>query len=224
MCGHVPNLERYQSLVACDLETDDGIDDEINFPRRIHLPKVRSLFVSSARILAQLCLPSLVGLMVCSNNAVPEVYTAVRIVNGFIYHSRCSLTHLTTDVFVFADQVFAKDCVSSMYTLVCLEIGLLWDMEDIFNASASTEFLPNLQHLILQLFAAIQPTLWDSFTAMISSRSQYLRSIRILCSAFDDVESINERLAPLQPPGLQLTVSMRGNKESTYILEMYQSE
>ncbi|SJK98753.1 uncharacterized protein ARMOST_02022 [Armillaria ostoyae] len=219
---NVSNLEGYQSLIECHLETDDRIDHEIIFPHRIHLPSVRRLFVSSTRILAQLRLPSLDNLMVYGHDT-PEVHTAVKMVNDFIYHSRCSLTRLATDSFVLIDQVFVKDCLSLMNTLVCLEIGLLWDMENIFNALASIGFLPNLQYLTLQLFSVIEPSLWDPFTAMISSRSQYLRSIRIFCSIFDDVERISERLAPLRPPGLQLIVSMRGNNDGTSIFEIFQS-
>ncbi|PBK68789.1 hypothetical protein ARMSODRAFT_1004626 [Armillaria solidipes] len=215
---NVSNLEGYQSLVECHLEAGQGPGPL----HHIHLPNVRRLFVSSTRILTHLRLPSLDNLVVYGHDT-PEVHTAVKMVNDFIYHSRCSLTRLATDSFVFTDQVFVKDCLSLMNTLVCLQIGLVWEVENIFNALASIGFLPNLQHLTLQLFSSIEPSFWDPFTAMISSRSQYLRSIRIFCFISNDVERVSERLTPLRPPGLQLIVSMRENNEGTSSLGNFQS-
>ncbi|KAK0437583.1 hypothetical protein EV421DRAFT_2038251 [Armillaria borealis] len=174
---NVSNLEGYQSLVECHLEAGQGPGPL----HHIHLPNVRRLFVSSTRILTHLRLPSLDNLVVYGHDT-PEVHTAVKMVNDFIYHSRCSLTRLATDSFVFIGQVFVKDCLSLMNTLVCLEVGLVWEVENIFNALASIGFLPNLQHLTLQLFSSIEPSFWDPFAAMISSRSRYLRSIRIFVS------------------------------------------
>ncbi|KAK0452581.1 hypothetical protein EV421DRAFT_2031152 [Armillaria borealis] len=215
---NVSNLEGYQSLVECHLEAGQGPGPL----HHIHLPNVRRLFVSSTRILTHLRLPSLDNLVVYGHDT-PEVHTAVKMVNDFIYHSRCSLTRLATDSFVFIGQVFVKDCLSLMNTLVCLEVGLVWEVENIFNALASIGFLPNLQHLTLQLFSSIEPSFWDPFAAMISSRSRYLRSIRIFCFISNDVERVSERLTPLRPPGLQLIVSMRENNEGTSSLGIFQS-
>ncbi len=114
----------------------------------------------------------------------PEVHTTVMIVNDFIYRSRCSLTRLATNNLVFIDKVFVKDCLLLMGTLVYLEIVLLWDVEDIFNALASIDFLQNLQHLRLQMLSFIELSLWKPFTAMMNLRSQYLRSVKIFCGRF----------------------------------------
>ncbi len=141
---NVSNLEGYHSLVECHLDAGPGPDP----PRHLHLPNVRRLFVSSTRILLHLSLPSLDDLIVYGHGT-PGVHAAVKMVNEFIYRSHCSLTRLATNSFVFIDQVFVKDCLSLMNTLVCLEIGLVWDVETIFNALASIGFLPNLQHLTL---------------------------------------------------------------------------
>ncbi|KAK0237739.1 hypothetical protein EDD85DRAFT_1022951 [Armillaria nabsnona] len=204
---NVSNLEVYRSLVECHLETDENIG-HIFLPHHIYLPKVQRLMVSSPSILPHLRLPSLDDLMTGDKNA-PEVYTAVTMVNDFIYRSRCSLTKFTTDNVM--GQAFIEDALLLMNTLDSLDVRLIWNEKLILDALASIEFLPNLQHLTLWIPSSIQASLWGPLTAMVSMRGQYLRSIRISCLSRADVESINEHLAPIRPPGLQLIVSTSAN-------------
>ncbi|KAK0452583.1 hypothetical protein EV421DRAFT_913383 [Armillaria borealis] len=202
---NVSNLEVYRSLVECHLETDDSIDHEIVFPYHIHLPKVRRLIVSSPSILPHLRLPSLDDLMIGDKDAPAAVAT----VNDFIYRSRCSLTRFTTDNLM--GQAFIEDTLLLMDTLVSLDTRLIRNEKAILDALASVGFLPNLQHLTLRTPSSIQASLWGPLTAMVSMRSQFLRSIRISCVSRTDVESINKHLAPIRPPGLQLIVSTSTN-------------
>ncbi|KAK0192938.1 hypothetical protein F5146DRAFT_1136755 [Armillaria mellea] len=218
--ANVSNLDVYQSLVECHLQVQPWPDFFLPYDR--HLPNVRHLFVSSALILAHLFLPSLNNLMVYGHDT-PEIHTTIIIVNDLIYRSHCSLTRLATNNLALIDKAFVKDCLLSMDTLVYLEIVLLWDVEDIFNALSSLDFFPNLQHLTLQMLSFIKLSLWKSLTAMMNSRSQYLRSFRILCAGSDNVEMINKRLGPQRPPGLQLIVSMRGNNDGTSSLGYFES-
>ncbi len=126
--------------------------------------------------------------------------------NEFVYRSHCTLTRLAIHHYVSHDPVFINDCLLLMDSLVYLEIGLQsLEVKVIFDALASIGFLPNLRHLSLRI-PSRQPSSLDLFTAMFSSRSQYLRSIRISCGSSDDVERVNEHLAPLRPPGLLVVV------------------
>ncbi|PBK90114.1 hypothetical protein ARMGADRAFT_305320 [Armillaria gallica] len=180
---NVSNLEVYRSLVECHLETDENIGHDIIFlPHHIYLPKVRRLMVSSPSILSHLRLPSLDDLMTGDKNA----YAAVT-------------------------MAFIEDTLLLMDTLDSLDVRLIWNEKLILDALASVEFLPNLQHLTLWTPTSIQASLWGPLTSMVSMRGQYLRSIRISCLTRADVESINEHLAPIRPPGLQLIVSTSAN-------------
>ncbi|KAK0220326.1 hypothetical protein IW262DRAFT_1383852, partial [Armillaria fumosa] len=91
---NVSNLGIYQSLVECHLETKYGPSDNSNLslPLYIFLPNVRHLFVTSLRILAHLCLPSLNDLSIAGMEV--DVRRYVQVVNDFFRRSRCSLTRL----------------------------------------------------------------------------------------------------------------------------------
>ncbi len=216
--SNVSNLEAYQSLVECRL-IEKGPGPGFFSPHPIHLPNVRRLFVSSVHLLTYLHLPSLDDLMISSARNASGMDGVVLAMNEFVHRSRCTLTSLAIHNPVAFHQVFIKDCLSLMDSLVSLEICLFWneDVEVILGPLASSNFLPNLQHLSLRVPYA-QPSLWEPLTAMISSRSQYLRSIRISCGRADDVERVNEHLAL---PGLSMVVSV--NNVLSYF-EIFESE
>ncbi|KAK0449759.1 uncharacterized protein EV420DRAFT_763521 [Desarmillaria tabescens] len=198
--NNVANLGVYQSLVECHLEIDPRNDQDISLPLNIHLPNVRYLFLSSLRVLAHLCLPSLKNLTVDRVDSNLGANTRdVQIVNNFIRRSRCSLSRLVFHSSNANDQIFIRESLLFMNTLVSLEILFVWDIEDTFHALAPVGFLPNLQHL--RLFCYDVPSSQDSLIAMISSRSQNLRSIQFYCYKPEDAESFNRYLAPLQQPG-----------------------
>ncbi|KAK0452566.1 hypothetical protein EV421DRAFT_911304 [Armillaria borealis] len=210
---NVSNLEVYQSLVECHLLVDPPSGPNIVFTHHIDLPNLRRLFVSSPHLLSYLRLPSLDDLMICSFNA-SDMHSVVVVMNEFVRRSRCTLTSLAIHNPVAFHQVFIKDCLLLMDSLVSLEISLFWNVEAnvIFDALASIGFLPNLQHLSLGVPFA-PPSLWDPLAAMLGSRSQYLRSVKISCGRFDNVDGINEHLAPLWPSGLPVVVSMERNDD-----------
>ncbi len=182
---NVSNLEVYRSLVECHLETDENHDhDIISLPHHIYLPNVRRLMVSSPSILPHLRLPSLDDLVTGDKNA-PEVYTAVTMVNDFIYRSRCSLTKFTTDNVM--GQTFIENALLLMNTLDSLDVRLIWNEKLILDALASVEFLPNLQHLTLWTPSSIQASLWGpsvrhgQYAGPISSFNQNLLSHSCRC-------------------------------------------
>ncbi|PBK90103.1 hypothetical protein ARMGADRAFT_1032688 [Armillaria gallica] len=146
------------------------------------------------------------NLMICSTNASDSVHDVISVMNEFIYRSRCSLTSLFIHNPVSFYQDFTEDCLLFMDSLVSLEIGLLEDENAMFDALASIGFLPNLQHPSLRIPSCMEPSLWNQLPVMITSRSQYLRSIRISCGNYDEVKRINEHLAPLRSPGLPIVV------------------
>ncbi|PBK90064.1 hypothetical protein ARMGADRAFT_1082950 [Armillaria gallica] len=181
----------------------------IVFAHYIHLPNLRRLFVSSSHLLSYLHLPSLDDLMICAGNA-SDMDGVVLMMNEFVHHSRCTLTSLAIHNAVIFHQVFIKDCLLLMDSLVSLDISRFWDEEVgvLFDALASIKLLPNLRHLSLWIPYAMC-SLWDPLTALISSRGRYFRSIRISCGLSGDVDRINEHLALLRPPGLSVVVSMK---------------
>ncbi|KAK0220415.1 hypothetical protein IW262DRAFT_1022696 [Armillaria fumosa] len=202
------SLEAYQSLVECRLIGKPGPD--YFPPHSIRLPNLRCLFISSPRLLAYLHLPSLDHLMIShGDKSDKHIDGIVLVMNEFIHRSRCTLTSLAVHNSFAFQQVFIKDCLLLMDSLVFLNLGVAYeaDVEVIFDPLASTKFLPNLQHLSLQIRCAPHG-FQNSLTTMISSRSQYLRSIRISCDRASDAERINEDLAPLRLPGLPIVVSL----------------
>ncbi|SJK98763.1 uncharacterized protein ARMOST_02032 [Armillaria ostoyae] len=211
--SNVSDLEAYQSLVECHF-IDEYPDVIIDIPHPIHLPNVRRLFVSSSQLLSYLHLPSLDNLMICSLNESDSVHDVVSVMNEFVHRSRCSLTSLSIHNSVSYYQVFIEDCLLLMDSLVSLEIGFIRRENAMFDALTSIGFLPNLQHLSLLILTSIEPSLWDQLTTLISSRSRYLRSIRISCGDSDDVERINEYLEPLQLPELSMVVSWESYTEA----------
>ncbi|KAK0192940.1 hypothetical protein F5146DRAFT_524348 [Armillaria mellea] len=207
---NVSNLQVYQSLIECHLKTDENMDHDIFLLHHIHLPKVQRLTVSSPSILPHLRLPSLDDLSMTGDKNSPDVYADVMMVNDFIYRSRCPLTRFTIDNFV--GQAFIEGTLLLMDTLVSLDVRLIQNEKIILDALASVGFLPNLQHLTLRIPPSTHAyELWGPLTAMVSMRSQGLRSIRISCFSRTEVESINDDLAPIRPPGLQLIVSAPTN-------------
>ncbi|KAK0237750.1 hypothetical protein EDD85DRAFT_831675 [Armillaria nabsnona] len=207
--GNLSSLEAYRSLVECRLFEKKEPGPDVFPPHPIHLPNLRRLYVSSLYLLAYLRLPSLDDLMISFVDNASDIDDVVLVINEFIHHSRCTLTSLAIHNLFAFQQVFIEDCLLLMDSLVSLEIRLFpyADVKVIFNALASSKFLPNLQHLLLRV-PCTQPSLWEPLTAMIRSRSQYLRSIRISCSGADDAETVDELLAPLWLPGLSMVVSM----------------
>ncbi len=204
--SNLSNIETYQSLVECHLVIE-GPGPHISPPHPIYLPNVRRLFVSSPELFPWLRLPSLDDLTISNGpNFRLDMSVLVLMMNEFVYRSRCTLTRLAIHNYVSHDPIFINDCLLLMDSLVSLEIGL-WNLEvkAVFDALASVGFLPNLQHLSLRI-PWTQPSSLDLFTDMFSSRSQYLRSIRISCSSSDDVERVEKHLAPLRPPGLPMAV------------------
>ncbi len=203
------NLEAYQSLVECRL-IGEVPGPDVFPPHSVHLPNVRRLFVLSPHLLTYLRVPSLDDLIISRvGGYATDMDGVVLAMNEFVHRSQCTLTSLAVHNPVAFHQVFIEDCLSLMDSLVSLEIGLFWnaDVEVILGPLASSNFLPNLQHLSLRVPNA-QPSLWGPLTAMVSLRSRYLRSIRISCDTADDVERVNEHLAPLQLPGLSMVVSV----------------
>ncbi|PBK68912.1 hypothetical protein ARMSODRAFT_914109 [Armillaria solidipes] len=198
---NVSNLGVYQSLVECHLEIAHrpSTNPDISLPLHIFLPNVRRLFVSSLRMLARLCLPSLNDLAFIRGVADATIRRSVQVVNDFLRRSRCSLTRLASGCPNGGNQILVHDSLLFMDTVVCLEVDVFWDNEDIFNALASDKFLPNLQHL--RLFGFMMSPSQDLLTAMIMSRRRHLRSVKVSCSNPADVESVNQQLAPIQQPG-----------------------
>ncbi|KAK0449762.1 uncharacterized protein EV420DRAFT_763727 [Desarmillaria tabescens] len=213
--NNVANLGVYQSLVECHLETDPRNDQDISLPLNIHLPNVRYLFLSSLRVLAHLCLPSLKNLTVDRVDSDRGANTRdVWIVNDFIRRSRCSLSKLVfhSDSNI-DDQIFIRESLLFMNTLVFLEISFFWDIEDTFHALAPVGFLPNLQHL--RLFCFDIPSSQESLIAMISSRSENLRSVQFYCDKPEHVKSFNRYLTPLQQPGQHFIATLRELHDET---------
>ncbi|SJK98773.1 uncharacterized protein ARMOST_02042 [Armillaria ostoyae] len=204
--GNLSNIEAYQSLVECHLAIKEGPGPDFYPPHPIYLPNVRRLFTSSPDLFPWLRLPSLDDLTISNGpNFESDMNAVVLMMNEFVYRSRCTLARLAIHNYVSHDPLFINDCLLLMNSLVSLEIELFWNMKDILDALASIGFLPNLQHLFLQIRSPQLSSL-DLLTAMISSRSQYLRSIRISCDSSDDVERVNEHLAPLRLPGFPMVV------------------
>ncbi|KAK0459936.1 hypothetical protein IW261DRAFT_1614915 [Armillaria novae-zelandiae] len=203
-----PSLEAYQSLVECRLV---GTPDPDNFPPHpIHLPNLRRLFIRSPRLLAHLRLPFLDHLMISwVGESDGTIDGTVLVINEFVHRSRCTLTSLAIDNSLVFDEAFIKDCLQLMDSLVSLQLGATYhlDVEFIFDSLASSKFLPNLQHLSLQIPCG-SCSLLKPLAAMISSRSRYLRSISISCDRDEDAERIDEYLAPLRLPGLPIVVSL----------------
>ncbi len=167
--GNLSNLALYRSLVECHLLANPASDPNIVFTHHIHLPNLRRLFVLSPCLLSYLCLPSLEDPMICAANA-SDIHGVVVVMNEFVRRSRCTLTSLSIHSPVTFHQVFIKDCLLLMDSLVSLEISLFWNVEVnvIFDALAFIEFLPNLQHLSLWIPYA-RPSQWGPLTAMVSS-------------------------------------------------------
>ncbi|KAK0452604.1 hypothetical protein EV421DRAFT_2031169 [Armillaria borealis] len=202
--GKVSDVEAYQSLVECHLAIKE--DPDVSRLHPIHLPNVRRLFVSSPDLLSRLRLPSLCDLTISNGPSIlSDMNAVILMMDEFVYRSRCSLTRLSIHHSIASYDGFINDCPLLMDSLMSLEIELFRNMKDIFDALASIGFLPNLQHLFLQIRSPQLSSL-DLLTAMISSRSQNLRSIRISCNRADDVERVNEHLAPLRPTGLLMVV------------------
>ncbi|KAK0449752.1 uncharacterized protein EV420DRAFT_1646745 [Desarmillaria tabescens] len=207
------NLGVYWSLVECHLMTRPRDDQDIrSLPLNIHLPNVRCLFVSSLRILAHLCLPSLNNLTVYHTNTHIDANTRdVQIVNDFIRRSRCSLSKLVFRSSNIDDQIFIRESLLFMDTLVFLEIMFLW-IGATFDALTPVGFLPNLQHL--RLFCYDIPSSQDTLIAMISSHSQNLRSVKIYCCDPEDADNISRHIAPLQKPGQHFIIT-HGPRDET---------
>ncbi|SJK98643.1 uncharacterized protein ARMOST_01912 [Armillaria ostoyae] len=213
---NVSNFGIYQSLVECHLEIAHrpSTNPDISLPLHIFLPNVRRLFVTSIRILEHLCLPSLNDLTIADSETDATIWQYVQAVNDFFRRSRCSLTRLA---FYSAndDKILIQDTLLFMDTVVCLEVDLSWDDRVIFNALASDKFLPNLQHLRL-IGLMIMPSSQDFLTAMITSRRRHLRSVKVSCSAPDDVESVNRQLALIQQPGQHFISVLRGQDDRSW--------
>ncbi len=205
----VSNFEVYQSLVECCLVEKKGPGPGFFSPHPIHLPNIRHLFVSSVHLLTYLCLPSLDDLMISSASNASGMDGIVLVMNKFIHYSCCTLTSLAIHNLITFHQVFIKDCLLLMDSLVSLEIGLLWnvDIKVIFSLLASSKFLPNFQHLSVWV-PCTQPSLWGPLITMVSLWSRYLHLIRISCDTADDMERVNEHLVPLQLPSLSIVVSV----------------
>ncbi|SJK98637.1 uncharacterized protein ARMOST_01905 [Armillaria ostoyae] len=208
---NVSNLGVYQSLVECHLESGNL---DISFPLHIFLPNVRRLHATSFWILAHLCLPSLNDLTITGNETDATIRRYVQAVNDFFRRSRCSLTRLAFFSANGGDQILIQDSLLFMDTVVCLEVDLFWDDEDILNALASDKFLPNLQHLRLIRFRMRSSQ--DFLTAMIMSRRRHLRSVKVSCSDPADVESVNQQLAPIQQPGQHFIAALREQDDSIW--------
>ncbi len=202
---NVSNLGVYQYLVECHLESGNP---DISLPLHIFLPNVRRLFVTSLRILAHLCLPSLKDLTIAGSETHATIRRYVQAVNDSFRRSRCSLTRLAFFSANGGDHILIKDSLLFMETVVCLEVDLFWDDSDIVNALASDKFLPNLQHL--RLFRI--PSSQDFLTPMITSRRRHLRSVKVSCAAAN-VESVNQQLALIQQPGQHFIAVMRGQDD-----------
>ncbi|KAK0237716.1 hypothetical protein EDD85DRAFT_554694 [Armillaria nabsnona] len=202
--GKISDVEAYQSLVECHFAIKE--DPDVSPLHPIHLPNVRRLFVSSPDLLSRLRLPSLDDLTISKGHGFgSDMRVIASMMNNFVYCSRCSLTRLAIHHSIASYDGFINDCPLFMDSLTALEIELSWNMKDIFGALASNGFLPNLQHLLLQIRSPYLSSL-NLLTAMINSRSQNLRSIRISCNRIDDVERVNEHLAPLRSTGFLMVV------------------
>ncbi len=56
-------------------------------------------------------------------------HAIVLMMNEFVHRSRCTLTRLTIHNPILTSQIFIKDCLLLMNSLVSLEIGPLWNVE-----------------------------------------------------------------------------------------------
>ncbi|KAK0431171.1 uncharacterized protein EV420DRAFT_1773092 [Desarmillaria tabescens] len=210
--NNASNLGIYRSLVECHLDVDQRDNRDISLPLKIHLPNVQRLFVTSLRILAHLSLPSLNNLTVYHTNTHIDANTRdVQIVNDFIRRSRCSLSKLVFRSSNIDDQIFIRESLLFMDTLVFLEIMFLW-IGATFDALTPVGFLPNLQHL--RLFCYDIPSSQDTLIAMISSHSQNLRSVKIYCCDPEDADNISRHIAPLQKPGQHFIIT-HGPRDET---------
>ncbi|SJK98653.1 uncharacterized protein ARMOST_01922 [Armillaria ostoyae] len=211
---NVSNLGVYQSLVECHLEIAHrpSTNPDISLPLHIFLPNVRRLFVSSLRILAHLCLPSLNDFAITRDEGAESIRQYVPIVNDFLRRSRCTLTRFASPH--GCNDILRQASPLLMDTVVCLEVGLFNGEDDnILNALASDGFLPNLQHLLL--FGPMWPSS-NFLTAIITSCRRHLRSVILYCPTYDDVERANKQFAPMQGPGQHFIGALEGQGCSRY--------
>ncbi|KAK0452485.1 hypothetical protein EV421DRAFT_1769184 [Armillaria borealis] len=204
---NVSNLGVYQSLVECHLEIHIPSSNlDISLPLHIFLPNVRCLFVSSLRILAHLCLPSLSDLAITRGEDTESIRQYAPIVNDFLHRSRCTLTRFASPN--GGNDILRQASPLLMDTVVCLEGVFYSQDEDILNALASDGFLPNLQHLRLSGSVKI-------LTAMITSCRRHLRSV-IIYSHAHKLERVNQQLAQMQGPGQHFIAALEGQGCSRY--------
>ena len=149
--------------------------------------------------------------MICTGNT-SDSNGVVLVMNELVHCSHCALTSLAIHHPVAFHQLFIKDCLSLMDSLVSLDISPFWNVEVgvLFDALGSPKFLPKLQHLSLRV-SFTQDLLWDPLAAMLRTRSQYLSSVKISCGRLVNVNRIND-LAPLRPSGLPAVVSVERSK------------
>ncbi|KAK0192947.1 hypothetical protein F5146DRAFT_1136764 [Armillaria mellea] len=171
-----PKIEAYQSLVECHL----ALQNSRHFaspPHPIHLPNVRCLFVSSSDLLLWLCLSLLDDLTILNGpNLTYDMSIIILMMNEFVHHSHCTLTHLAIHNYISHNPIFINDCLLFMDSLVTLKIGLgNFQVKAVLDALSTIKFLPNFQHLSLQI-AQAQWSPFNRFTAV-----QFLEPI----SSFD---------------------------------------
>ncbi|KAK0458103.1 uncharacterized protein EV420DRAFT_1764575 [Desarmillaria tabescens] len=218
----IHNLHTHSLLEELHLKQRD-IDD-IAFPHRITLPKVRRLSVLSLKLLRYLCLPSLEDLTFDSHvgSLFPtideaRIVAAAATLNDFIRSSRCSLTSLATGTAIAHALDFIQETLPMLESLTSLEFPI--DREGVFyNAlTSSSNLLPNLQHLtmclpLLEIWGGMSGILvpWDSLSAMMTSRRHRLRSVRfdyptLFARAGDEFPGIpNTELEQLRKLGIDL--------------------
>ncbi|KAK0220177.1 hypothetical protein IW262DRAFT_1494317 [Armillaria fumosa] len=210
--GDVSNLGIYQSLVECHLQIEYGPtgNSDIPLPLHIFLPNVQRLLVPSLRMLAHFCLPSLRDLTFTHD--VSDIRGSIEVVNDFLFRSRCSLTRLAFYSAYEDNQILIQDSLLFMDTVVCLEVGLrvTGDDKDILNALTSDKFLPNLQDLHLFHFGMSSSQTF--LIALVMSCRQHLLTVKVSCSASEDVKRLNEQFAPIQHwPGQHFIAAMERN-------------
>ncbi|PBK90101.1 hypothetical protein ARMGADRAFT_1032687 [Armillaria gallica] len=210
----IHNLHTHSLLEELHLE--EWYDDDFDFPRRITLPKVRRLSVSSLNVLRYLCLPSLEDLT-CGRyftglTLFAPRYTDARvagvIMRDFLHSSHCSLTSLATNSSFVDASDFFRETLPLLESLTSLAFVIDKDSERWFyDTLMSPNILPNLQCLVMRLPPdGMEDISQDTLSAMLASRGQHLLSVTIECPymPYYDNVIILERLQPLRKVGVDV--------------------
>ncbi|KAK0237731.1 hypothetical protein EDD85DRAFT_555062 [Armillaria nabsnona] len=222
----IHNLHTHSLLEELHLE--EWHNDDLAFPHRITLPKVRRLSVSSLKMLRHLLLPSLedlsfqryfTGGLLFTHLHADAITAATVTIRDFIRSSHCSLTSLATPTSIIYASSFVQETLPLLESLTSLafEINKVSERR-FYDTLMSPNILPNLQYLIMRLpLLGMEDISQDALSAMLASRGQHLLSVTIECPNMPDNKHVDvlNTLQPLRQFGVD--VKAKGMRDSTSI-------